>query len=103
MDIYKGKKFIKKKTKGEYTYLDTVIDSTTGGNDKEMVLYKSSLGFLYVREKKEFFEKFIQKDIWDGLEKDENGDLKGYKFNEIFGHGHLFYWGDKLFISDQIQ
>lgn len=46
------------KTGKQYYKLANVIDCTNGQNDKIMVLYRDEKGVGFVREEKEFYDKF---------------------------------------------
>lgn len=47
------------KNRKKYRVIDNlVVDATNGRNNDLMVLYKDEAGRKYVRERKEFYEKF---------------------------------------------
>lgn len=59
LSITKTKIAVHKKTGNEYDVInDNVIDCTNAHGDMRMVLYTRE-GMLFVREKKEFEEKFV--------------------------------------------
>ena len=51
--------YIHKKSKKEYGFISEVINKT---NDTIMVLYKDMNDIYYVRDKEDFFNKFIKKE-----------------------------------------
>ena len=56
---------VHKKTGNIYYVVDYVTNCTNKNDGEEMVLYKNQIGYIFVRESEEFWEKF-----------DKTGNLK---------------------------